>query len=188
VVFVQPQPARLPVIAPFLGAPRGPPCRRRTQERPRGCDPSRPRTVQPQLCRAGCGGQICGITLTLSGHVTAGSDVHFCRIARWPEPSGPTGADCCGDHAGQVHGFRAGSTRPLAAEPTTSPHPSIVDMKRLRSGEDRQVRAMITGAPPGTRTPNPRIESLLAAGLSRSAKSSQGSRLWQGRGQTGLLP
>src|SRR6266536_4256879 len=31
--------------------------------------------------------------------------------------------------------------------------------KKLRSGAYRQVRALITNAPPGTRTPNPRIKS-----------------------------
>jgi hypothetical protein len=50
---------------------------------------------------------------------------------------------------GQVHPFRAGSTGPLAAEPTTSPHPSTMDMKWLWPELKRQVRALITGAPPG---------------------------------------
>src|SRR5215470_11033103 len=39
--------------------------------------------------------------------------------------------------------------------------------KRLRSGEKRQVRALITGAPPGTRTPNPRIKSRWATDAKR---------------------
>jgi len=36
-----------------------------------------------------------------------------------------------------------------------------MDMKKALIGKKLQVRALITGAPPETRTPNPRIKSPL---------------------------
>ncbi len=101
-----------------------------------------------------------------------------CTYGSSLSPAGgrPTGSSTgsngrqAGDLTSGVHEDPTASTRrragPTAPERPPSHHPPPPYTKRPRPGVKHQVRALIVGAPPGTRTPNPRIKSPLLCQLS----------------------